>query len=171
MSRVVKGMMIDRIRTELSDCREVIVLDVSKLDGVSSNQLRISLQKKNIRLLGVKNAVAKNAFRDFGLSGIESSLVGASTLAFGGEDIVCLSREIVSWAEKLKPLEIRGGAIGKTALNKVDVETLSKSPGKNELLGQIVSAILNQGGRVSASITAVGSRLAGQLTTLADRKL
>jgi large subunit ribosomal protein L10 len=169
MSRAVKSMMIDRIRQDLSDCREVIVLDASKLDGVSANLLRTSLKKKNIRLLGVKNAVAKSALRDFGLSGIEKALVGSSTLAFGGEDIVCLTKEIVSWAEKLKPLEIRGGAIGETSLDKNDVETLSKSPGKNELLSQIVTAILSPGGRVSAAVTSVGGRIAGQIKTLADR--
>ena len=169
MSRAVKNMMIDSIQTELRDCREVIVVDVSRLDGVTSNQLRLSLRKKNIRLLGVKNAVAKKACRDFGLSGLNPSLTGASTLVFGGEDIVSLSREVVGWREKLKPLEIRGGALGETALSAADVESLSKSPGRVELLGQIVSLMLAPGARIAAALTGAGGRIAGQVKTLADR--
>ena len=169
MSRAVKSLMIDSIRRELADCREVIVLDVSKLDGVASNQLRLALRKKNIRMLGVKNAVAKKACREFGLTGIEHSLVGASTLAFGGDDIVFLSRELVQWTDKIKLLEIRGGAIGETPLNNTDVNTLSKSPGRRELLGHVVSSIISQAGRVSSMVSAIGSRLAGQVKMLADR--
>ena len=97
--------MIDGIQKVVGDCREVVVLDVSKVDAVSANKLRLALRQKNIRLLGVKNAVARRALGQIGLSGVGASLVGPSTLAFGGEDIVALSRELTEWAKKIKALK------------------------------------------------------------------
>ena len=94
---------------------------------------------------------------------------GPSTLAFGGEDIVALSRELTEWAKKIKVLEIKGGGLGETALTAPDVETLSKSPGRKEMLSQLVGLILSPGARVNGAILGAGGKLAGQIKTLAER--
>ena len=52
MSKYVKDLMIDGIQKVIGDCREVVVLDVSKVDAVAANKLRLALRQKNIRLLG-----------------------------------------------------------------------------------------------------------------------
>jgi large subunit ribosomal protein L10 len=169
MSKVVKRMMIDSIQGALGECREVLVLDASRLDGVVANQLRLSLRKKQITLLGVKNAVARRALSGIGLSGAANALTGACTLVFGGEDIVALSKELTEWCDKIKAIEIRGGAIGETPLNPKDVESLSKSPGRAELLSQIVGLILSPGAQLAAAIKGPGGKIAGQIKTLADK--
>ena len=87
MSKVIKGMMIDEIRQSVGDCRDVIVIDMSKLDGVTDNKFRVAMQKKGINLLQVKNSLAKRAFADQGFTALEQSLTGASTLIWGGEDL------------------------------------------------------------------------------------
>jgi large subunit ribosomal protein L10 len=127
-------------------------LDVSKVDAVNANKLRLALRKKNIRLLGVKNAVARRALSQIGLSGVGASLVGPSTLAFGGEDIVALSRELTEWTKKIKVLEIKGGGLGETNLTAPDVETL-----------------LSPGARVNGAVLGAGGKLAGQIKTLSER--
>ena len=169
MSKFVKDMMIDGIQKVVGDCREVVVIDVSKVDAVNANRLRSALRLKNIRLLGVKNAVARRALGQIGLSGVGKSLVGPSTLAFGGEDIVALSRELTGWADKIKTLEIKGGGLGDTSLTATDVETLSKSPGRKETLSQLVGLILSPGARVSGALLGAGGKLAGQVKTLSER--
>ena len=169
MSKLVKDLMIDGIQKVVGDCREVVVLDVSKVDAISANRLRNELRKKNITLLGVKNAVARRALGQIGLSGVAKALVGPSTLAFGGEDIVALSRELSQWATKIKVMEIKGGGLGETALSAPDVETLSKSPGRKEVLSQLMGLILSPGARVSGALLGAGGKLAGQVKTLSER--
>ncbi|HEY0984535.1 MULTISPECIES: 50S ribosomal protein L10 [unclassified Schlesneria] len=169
MSKYVKDLMIDGIQKVVGECREVVVVDVSKVDAVNANKMRIALRQKNIRLLSVKNAVARRALGEIGLSGVGSSLVGPSTLAFGGEDIVALARELTEWANKIKVLEIKGGGLGETPLSAPDVETLSKSPGRKEMLSQLVGLILSPGARVSGAVLGAGGKLAGQVKTLSER--
>jgi large subunit ribosomal protein L10 len=127
------------------------------------------LRKKNIRLVGVKNAVARRALNQIGLSGVSKALSGPSTLAFGGEDIVALSKELTEWASKIKEMEIKGGGLGETALTAPDVETLSKSPGRKELLSQLVGLILSPGARLNGALLGAGGKLAGQVKTLSER--
>ena len=169
MSKVVKRMMIDSIQGALGECREVLILDFSRLDGVVVNQLRRNLRKKRITLLGVKNAVARRALNEIGLTGAADVLTGACTLVFGSDDIVALSKELTEWCEKLKAIEIRGGAIGATPLKPADVETLSKSPGRRELLSQITGLIKSPGSRLVSAITGPGGKIAGQVKTIADK--
>jgi large subunit ribosomal protein L10 len=170
MSKVVKELMIDGIKRVVGDAREVLVVDVSKVDAVNANKLRLALRKKNIRLLGVKNAVARQALKQIGLSGVGQALVGPSTLAFGGEDIVALSRELTEWAAKIKVIEIKGGGLGETPLTAPDVETLSKSPGRKEMLSQLVGLILSPGRQLSGAMLGAGGKLAGQVAKLAEEK-
>jgi large subunit ribosomal protein L10 len=169
MSKVVKRMMIDSIQGALGECREVLVLDFSRLDGVKANELRLSLRKKRISAMGVKNAVARRALSEIGLTGAADVLTGACTLVFGGDDIVALSKEMTEWCDKIKTIEIRGGAIGTTPLKPTDVESLSKSPGRLELLSQIAGLIKSPGGRLVSAIMGPGSKIAGQVKTLADK--
>lgn len=169
MSKVVKRMMINSIQGALGECREVLVLDASKLNAVEANKMRNTLRKKQIYLLGVKNAVARRALSEIGLTGAADALTGACTLVFGGEDIVALSKELTEWCEKIKAIEIRGGAIGATPLRPADVVSLSKSPGRAELLSQIAGLIKSPGGRLVGAITSAGGKIAGQVKAIADK--
>jgi|UniRef100_A0A7C4LQE4 large subunit ribosomal protein L10 len=169
MSKVVKQMMIADIQAQLGDCREVLVVDVSRIDGVTTNKWRQGLQKKSIRVLGVKNALARRALSAAGLAGINEVLKGPSAIVFGGEDIVALAREIIESAKEVKALEVKGGAIGALSLTAAQVEEISKSPGRRELLGQIAGLALSPGGRLAGAIRGPGGRVAGCVKSLADK--
>lgn len=169
MSKVVKNLMISEIRQRVGEYREVLVLDASKVNAVAANKLRLTLRKKGIRLLGVKNAVARKALSDLGLTGLGAVLTGPSTIAFGGEDIVALSRELAEHATQIKELEIKGGAIGATSLTAKNVEDLSKSKGRAELLSDLVAQILSPGANLAAALLGPGGRVAGAIKAMADK--
>lgn len=169
MSKLVKNMMIADLQAELGDCREVLVVDVSKLTGVTTNKWRLDLQKKQIRVLGVRNAVASKALADIGLTGVRSVLEGPSAIVWGGEDIVALAKELTQNLKDVTGLQIKGGAIGETSLSVDEVESLSKSPGRAELLSQIAGLIQSPGGRLAGAIQGPGGKLAGCVKAIADK--
>jgi large subunit ribosomal protein L10 len=169
MSKLVKQMMISDLQAKLGDCREVLVVDVSKLTAVATNKWRISLFQKKIRVHGVKNAVARRALIDVGLGGVADVLKGPSAIIWGGEDIVSLAREIVANVKATKEIELKGGALGATSLSADQVEQLSKSPGRAELLSQISGLVLGTGGRLAAAIAGPGGRVAGCAKAIADK--
>lgn len=169
MSKLVKNMMIADLQAELGDCREVIVVDVSKMTAVATNKWRLDLQKKKIRVLGVRNAVASKALTDIGLKGVRSVLEGPSALIWGGEDIVALAKEVTQCVKDIATLELKGGAIGETSLTAEEVDSLSKSPGRRELLSQISGLLLSQGSLISGAIKSSGGKLAGCVKAIADK--
>lgn len=169
MSKVVKEMLMGEIRDRLGESRDLLVVDSSRVDAISTNRMRLALQEKDITTFAVKNSLAKKVLGDVGVSGLESVLQGPSTLIWGGEDIVALSKEIAKWAKDFEGLEIKGGSTEGTPLSAVDVEKLSKSPGREELISKIVGLALSPGARLASLLLGPGGKIAGQLKTLADK--
>lgn len=169
MSRNVKKLMIDSIQHAISGKRDLLVVDVSKVSAVSVNKIRLDLSDRGITLLCVKNAVASRALADLGINSASEALVGPSALVFGSEDIVAISKVIMKCADDDKSFTIRSGIVEGRVLSSTDVEVLSKSPGKPELLSQLVSLILSPGARLSASILSYGSVI-GQIESLSSSR-
>lgn len=168
MSRRVKGMIIDELRNRLGECTDLLVVDSSKLDAVTDNQFRLALQEKNINILTVKNSFARQALKSYGVTALDPVLEGPSALVWGGEDIVALSKEIAKWAKDIAKLEIKGGAAEGTTLSSADVDALSKSPGRLELIGKIAMLALSPGGQVAGALLGPGGKLAGQVKSIAE---
>lgn len=170
MSKRIKEMLVDDLRQRLGENRDILVVDYSKLDGVSETNLRLSLRKQNIRMLGVKNALARKVLGELGLSGLDQFLAGPSTLVYGGADIVALSKEIAKWAKDIDKLEIKGGIVDGAAINKAEVDALSKSPSREELLGKIVALALAPGAQLAAALLGAGGTVAGQVKSIAEKE-
>jgi len=168
MSKPIKEMLIAHIQSRLGDVRELLVIDVSRLDAVSTNRFRLGLREKDISVLSVRNSLARRALNEVGVSALDSCLCGSSTLVWGGEDIVALSKEITRWARELEPIEIRGGTAEGTSLDAAAVDALSKSPSRVELIGQIAGMALGPGGRLVSALLGSGGQVAGQIKSIAD---
>lgn len=168
MSKVVKGMLIRDIADRVGDHQSFLVVDVSKLDAIRANQWRLSLRKQSIHAFTVRNTLARRAFSEAGVSGLDPILEGPSTLLWGGEDIVSLSKEITKWAKELGPLEIKGGTVEGQTLYPADVVTLSKSPGREELLSIISGQVLAPGANISGALLGPGGALASQIDQVGE---
>ena len=168
MSKQVKNMLVEDIRSRTNGVSEFLVLDSSRLDGVTANRMRLSLRKKSITTLSVRNSLVKKALGKGELAALDAHLHGPTTLVWGGEDIVALSKEMAKWAKDLKALEIKGGAADGTSLSALQVDQLSKSPGRLELIGQIAGLILSPGAQLAAALNGVGGKLVGQIKSLSE---
>lgn len=157
------------IRDRLGDARDLLVVDSSRLDAVATNRFRLALREKEITALTVQNTLARRALSEVGLDGVAPLLQGPSTLVWGGEDIVALSKEIAKWAKDLEPLEIRGAVVEGNTLGAEEVDVLSKSPGREELIGQIVGLMLSPGAQLAGALLGPGGTLAGQVKSIAEQ--
>lgn len=170
MSKVVKNMLIADVEKRLGEAKDLLVVDSSKLDAVSTNRLRLALREKNISAYTVRNALARQALHKLGISSLDPILEGPSTLVWGGEDIVALSKEIAKWAKDIAALEIKGGTVEGTTLDAAGVDALSKSPSREELIGKIAGLILSPGAQLAGALLGPGGRLCGQFKAMAEKE-
>ena len=170
MSKFVKEMIASDLRTRLEGCRDILVVNSSLLDAVSNNTLRNKLRARNITMLSVKNTLARSALKELGLQSLDPFLNGPSSLVWGGPDIVELSKEISKWVRDLKKIEIKGGMVGGVSVTASEVESISKGPSREELIGRIVMLALSPGAKICGALLGPGGRLAGQIKSIADKE-
>ncbi len=164
MSKRIKNMQIEDIKSQIGNCKEMLVVNSSQLDAITTNQWRLALQEKEISVLAVRNTLARRALNDVGVDALDEILEGPSTLIWGGEDIVALSKEITKWAKELgEKFEIKGGTVEGTPLDAAGIDALSKSPSREELIGQIVGLMLSPGANLAGAMLGPGGTLVGQI--------
>ena len=170
MSKYVKELEMDFLRNRLDGVEDVLLLDLQKLDGVTANKMRLDFRKKEIHLQTVSNSLAKRVFSDLGIKGADPLLAGPTSVCWGKEDIVKLAREVFDYAKGLDDVAIKGGAVAGTTLDTKGVEDLSKSPSREELLGQLVSQLFSPVHDVINQASAMGGQIASQIDQIAEGK-
>ncbi len=170
MGREVKDMVISDIQSRIGDVKDFVVVDCSKVDAITANRWRLALRKERITALTVKNSVAANALRRKGIDGLASVLSGPSTLVWGADDVVALSRSMAKWAKEIKGFEIKGGTVDGESLDAAAVDALSKSSGRLETIAELAGLMLAPGRQLAGCLQGPGGRLAGQLKTLSEEK-
>ncbi len=163
MSKYVKEMMMDQLRTDLDGARSLLILDLKGLDANAEYGLRRDLRKKSIRLRVLKNTIARRVFTDMGMEGLSKYLEGPSALVWGGEGIPELAKEISTQVKNLKKPAIKGGAVDGIVVGPDQVEDITKLPSREVLIGQVLSLLLSPPRQALAMVTSPSSTLIGQL--------
>lgn len=170
MSKFVKELQLDHLRRQFDGVSDLLVVNVIGMDAVANHQLRMELRKKGIQLEVVKNSLARKVLTERGVQVTKASLSGTSAVAWGGEGIVELAREITDWAKKIEKLQVKGGSVDGQGIDAAGVERLSKLPSRLELLGKIVNLITAPAGRVVMLANAPGRAVASQIKSIAEPK-
>jgi large subunit ribosomal protein L10 len=168
MSKYVKEMMMDQLRTDLGDDRSLLILDLKDLDAQAEYQLRKDLRKKNIRLRVLKNTLARRVFTDLGMDGLSQYLTGASAAVWGGEGVAELAKVVSQQVKTLKKPVIKGGAVDGVVVGPDQVEDITKLPSREALIGRVAALALAPAQRVVSLANAPASNILGQLKTLAE---
>ena len=116
----------------------------------------------------MKNTLARRALEEVGVTEMEDVLSGPSTLIWGGEDIVSLSKEITKWAKELGKLEIKGRP-SKARWSTPRGSMPSARARATELIGQIVGLALSPGASVAGALLGPGGTISGQVKSIADK--
>jgi large subunit ribosomal protein L10 len=170
MSKYVKEMMMEQLKSELDGARSVLILDFKGLDAITENKLRLDLRKKKIRIRALKNSLARRVFDDMGLGGLSRFLEGPSVAVWGGDGVAELAKEVSGQVKKLKKPEIKGGAVDGVVIGPDRVEDITKLPSREELIGRVAALALAPAQRIISLANAPASGLLGQIKTLAEPK-
>lgn len=168
MSKYVKELMMDQLRTDLADSRSMLILDFKGLDAVSEHQFRSDLRKKSIRVRTLKNTLARRIFNEIGVDGLSKYLEGPSVLVWGGTGVAELAKEISGQVKKLKKPAIKGGAVDGVVIGPEQVEDITKLPSREELIGRVAAMAIAPAQRVIALANAPIGSLASQLQVISE---
>ncbi len=170
MSKYVKNLVTDHLRSRFDGVDDALLVDVVGLGVNASNRLRAELEARDIHLLVVKNSLAGRATAETPLGPMFEGLNGSAAVCWGGEDIISLAKEIARLAddEQYAPFKARGGMMDGEELSPAQVVEISKWPNRQEQLSLLVGQILGPGATLAAQLSGPGSTLAGQIAQKGD---
>ncbi len=167
MSKFVKGIIIEYLRQQFQGVENALVVNVQGLNGNQSFQLRRRLRERGIRLMVVKNSLARLATRDTPLGPLFEDLDGPAAVVWGGEDIVQMAKTVVELVQDkeagFEALAIRRGIVDGTVLDAAGVEEVSRWPSRQDLLAQIAGLLLAPYRQVASCLQGPAAQLASCL--------
>lgn len=165
MSKYVKNLITDHLRKQLAGVDDALLVNVIGMTANNGARLRAELRKKNIRVMVVKNSLARRAVEGTRLAPLFDKAEGSSAICWGAEDIVSLAKEITRLVSDptFAPFTAKGGVMDGQRISDSEVAEVSKWPSRTEQLSLLVGQILGPGSRLASQLTAVGGALASQI--------
>lgn len=163
MSKPIKSIMMRDYASRVgADTKDAMLISIRGLKAVDNNKVRNQLAKKRITVTVVRNSLARKAFEKGELAPLTELMSGASALAYGGESVIEVAREIVALMAKFPTIELKGAILdGQLFKGKAGVEELSRFPTKDEAIARVVTLVVSPGRNVLGQIKGPGSALAG----------
>jgi len=167
MSKLVKNMLVDDLKKRLDKVADVVVVSLGRLDAQKTTELRKTLRQKNIHLQLVKNSLARRATLETPLAPAFEKTEGMLAIAWGGEDVVDLAKELdrLAGVKEYEGFECRGGALDGARLGADDIKRVAKWPTRAEQLSILSGQISSLGAKLSGQLLSMGGALAGQISS------
>ena len=125
MSKIVKNLLIDDLRTKLQGVSDCLLVNVIGLNSEKTAKLRSELRKKNIQLQVIKNSMARRAAEGTAIAPAFDGMEGSLAIVWGSEDVVSLAKEVIRLAEAK---EFQGLEQGEGGASEATAEPAAEQP-------------------------------------------
>ncbi len=170
MSKYIKNLVSEHLSNCLENVDNALLVNMTGIDANQTVRLRAELREKDIRLMVIKNSLARRATEGTALAPVFEGLKGPAAIMWGGEDIVSLAKEAMRLAKdkEYEPFAPRSGMMDGVPLSKEEVIDVSKWPTRGEQLSILVGQILSPGATLSGQLIGPGGALASQIEKLGE---
>lgn len=167
MSKPVKEMIIREYTSRIEGASEAMLIGIRGVKAIPTSKLRRGLAGKKIKITVMSNALARKAFTGTPLEPLSKFLKGSSALAYGGQSIVEVAREVVKLIEKMPEVELKAAILdGQVFEGKAGVTELSKFPTKDEAIAQVITLVVSPAKKLLAQVQGPGSTVAGIIKSI-----
>jgi len=170
MSKPVKNLITKEITDRLKDIDGVGVINPRGIDANKNHGIRRRLHEKGLKMMVVRNTLARRAVGDGKLKGFDKLLEGPSAVIYGKASISTIARALLDERKADEKLELRGIFFdGELYTGDKGVEQVSKLPTREEAIANILASVLGPGRKLAAALKGPGSKLGSILKTVEDK--
>ncbi len=142
MKRDEKAVVVEDLHARLERSQAAVLTDFRGLNVEAMTRLRGQLRESKAEYKVVKNSLIRRAAEGTDVAVLHDSLIGPCGLAISYEDPVAMAKLLVEFAKTSPNLAIRAGVLQGRLITEEDVRRLAKLPGREVLLGQLLSVLV-----------------------------
>jgi large subunit ribosomal protein L10 len=162
VKREDKARVIEELAGKLR-ANSAVLVDYQGINVAQSTQLRQQSRDAGVEFVVAKNTLTKRAADEAGIEGLAEYLVGPTALAFS-EDPVASAKLMAKFADEVESFALKGGLLeGERVLDEAGVVALSKLPGREQLIAQIVGGISSP---LTGFVTVLNNTIQGLVVAL-----
>lgn len=169
MSKYVKELIQRELERKFEGVNEFVVLSLKGLGGVENNLMRGVLKEKGMRLFMVRNTLAKKALNNIGMAAAAALFTGPCALAYGGDGVVDVAKELVQWTKKNAAVQIKGAFLDGRALDVEAAGQLAKMKSRSELQAEVVMLAKSPAARLAGALIAPAGIIAACVKTIIEK--
>ncbi len=137
----IKAPIIDEIKASVEKASSCVLVQYSGITVADDTKLRKELREAGVVYKVYKNTYLKRAFEGSDFAQLDDLLEGTTAVAFGFEDSTAPARIIAKYAEKIEPLQFKGGVVEGTFYDAKAMEKIAKIPSRNELISKLLGSL------------------------------
>ena len=171
MKRSDKLQVIDQLTKEINSYNHYYLADISNLNAKVTSDLRRLCNKREVKLVVVKNTILRKAMENSEKNSTElyDVMVNNTSVLFSNNGSVP-AKLIKEFSKKNKKPVLKGAYVEQCAYIGADqLEALINVKSKEELLGGIIATLQSPIKNVMSALQSGGQTIVGVLKTLEER--
>ena len=144
MKKTEKSFFVQNLAEGLKSASSVVLIDYSGLNVKSQQELKKKLREVDAKMVVVKNTLFKLAGKSAEFSSevlADSVLSGPTALVLTEDDPIAPLAVLAKFAKEFELPQLKVGLVEGSFQDKDALVTLSKLPGKDALVAQVVGSI------------------------------
>lgn len=165
-----KEQAVADVAEKMKRAQSMVVVDYRGLTVEEVSKLRTEFRNAGVEYRVIKNNMLRRAAESCGIENVEELFRGPSAVAFGYEDAVAPAKIMCKFQKDMQKTEIKGGVLDGKAVDQQEIVSLSKLPGKEELLAKMLGSLNAPITNFALALSAVPRGLAVALGAVAEKK-
>lgn len=177
MAKFLKELIKGEMTASSQELEGSVLVDFRGLNAKETEELRTLLREKGAQMNVVLNRLYLKALMekdkevfDSQQEALKTLFKGPTAVVFGDDGAITPAKVLVEWQKTHDKMSIKGGFLDRKALNAEDIEALSRIPGREVLLGQVVSGIASPLSGFVSVLSGVLRNLLNVLNAVKDKK-
>ena len=170
MAHPKKIAEVELLTEKLQAAQSLVMADFTGLSVLQMTDFRAKCRAQKVECRVVKNRLAKIAADAADLAVVKDKLTGPTAFIFGPESQVDPAKMVIEFAKEHKALTVKGGVVDGEFIDAEQVVALSKIPGWDELIAQMMGSINSPVTGLALVLNGVMGGLARVIDAVAKQK-
>lgn len=162
-TRAQKAEIVAELSDKFGRMKSAVFTSISGYTMPDADKLRTKGREQGVEVIVAKKTLLGRAIKDAGLNVDLSQFEGSVLTTFGFNDEVAPAKMMAEFLKERETMKILGGVLEGKMVDAASIKTLSKLPGKQELLAKVVGSL---NAPVSGFVNVLAGNLRGLVTVL-----